>query len=244
MRKTVVATTFSLTLILSCLNVAAQTQSREDIIKEIESKRAEIAVLEKYVLATSDTDRQEFAAFLTQPQTGLIRLLPREKYDRKLMTMNGGGAYYSFVRSTHEYGQGSDIALEQGQLSVGFAGADYGLILNVGDISLDQVTSDHLAARALLEYTPPTKEAAVRAEYQKLWQGIELAGFTFTSRVPAKVSNTYLLRSISHDRSDIVTTFRIVRQDTDGSIILAFKVLKKFTAPKMERTQTASAGNN
>jgi hypothetical protein len=244
MKKTVAVTTFCLTLILSCLNVAAQTQSREDIIKEIEAKRAEIATLEKHVLATSDTDREEFAAFLTQPQTGLIRLLPREKYDRKLMTMNGGGAYYSFVRSTHEYGQGSDIALEQGQLSVGFAGADYGLILNVGDISLDQVTPDHLAARALLEYTPPTREAAVRAEYQKLWQGIELAGFTFTSRVPAKVSNTYLLRSISPDRSDTVTAFRIFRKDTDGSIILAFKVLKKFTAPKMERTQTASAGNN
>lgn len=244
MKKAVAVTTFILALMLSCLNVVSQTQSREDIIKEIEAKRAEIAGLEKFVLATSDADQEEFASFLTQPQTGLIRLLPREKYDRKLMTMNGGGAYYSFIHSTHEYGQGSDISLEQGHLSVGFAGADYGLILNMGDISLDQLTTEHIAAHALLEYTPPTKEAAIRAEYRKLWQGIELGGFIFTSRVPAKVSNTYLLRSISPDRSDIVTAFRVTRQDTDGSIILAFRVLKKFTAPKMERTEMAAGGNN
>jgi hypothetical protein len=245
MKKTIV-TTFSLTLILACLSVAAptlaQAQSRDDVIKEIEAKRAEIAALEKTVLATSDRDREEFAAFLTQPKTELIRLLPREKYDRKLMTMNGGGAYYSFVRSTHEYGQGSDISLEQGQLGVGFAGADYGMLLNLGDISLDQVTPDLPAARALLDYTPPPKEPEVRAEYQKLWQGLELGGFAFKSRLPAKVANTYLLRSISIDRSDIVVAFRVVRKDTDGSIILVSKVLKTFPKPTMERTQTASSG--
>jgi len=240
MKKIIAVTTFSVTLILACLTAFAQTPSREDIIREIEAKRAEIAVLEKHVLAISDIDRQEFAAFLSEPQTGIIRLLPREKYDRKLMTMSGGGAYYSFVRSAHEYGQGSDISLEQGNLSVGFAGADYGMLLNLGDISLDQVTADHPAARALLEYTPPTKEAEVRAEYQKLWKGLELAGSTFKSRLPAKVANTYLLRSISIDRSDIATAFRVVRKDTDGSLILVYKVLKSFPKPTMERKQTAS----
>jgi len=248
MKKTVAVTTFSLTLILACLNVVAQTeaQSRDDVIREIEAKRAELAVLEKKVLAVADSDREEFASFLSQPQTGIIRLLPRETYDgntKRALAIRGGGAYYSFVRSTHEYGQGSDISLEQKSLSVGFAGADYGMFLNVGDVSLDQVNREHLAVRALLEYTPPTKERDVRAEAQRSWQGIELGGFTFKSRVEPKVSNTYLLRSISHDRSDTVTAFRIVRQDTDGSLILVFKVLKKFAAPKMERTQTATLEN-
>ena len=244
MKRMVAVTTFTLTLVIACLSVAAQTKSRDDVIKEIETKRAELAVLEKKVLAVPETDKEEFAAFLTQPQTGVIRLLPREKYDgnaKLALAIRGGGAFYSFVRSTHEYGQGSDIALEQGQLSVGFAGADYGMLLNLGDVSLDQVSNDHGATRALLDYSPPLKESDVRAENQKLWQGIELTGFIFKGRQPAKVSNTYLLRSISHDRSDIVTAFRIVRQDTDGSLILLFKVLKKFPAPKMERTPTIAA---
>lgn len=245
MKKTVAVTTFSLTLILACLSVAAQ--SRDEVIKEIEAKRAELAVLEKKVLAVPDTDREEFAAFLNQPETGMIRLLPRETYDgnaKRGLALNGGGAFYSFVLKTHEYGQGSDIALEQGQLSVGFAGADYGMLLNLGDISIDQVASDHVATRALLDYRPPMKEAEVRAEYRKLWQGIELSGFTFKGRVPANVSNTYLLRSISIDRSDTVVAFRIIRKDTDNSLILVFKVLKSFPKPTMERSQTASLEND
>jgi len=246
MKKIVAVSTFSLTLILACLSAASQTQSRDDVIREIEAKRAELALLEKQVLAVSDADREKFAAFLSQPQAGVIRLLPREMYDgntKRGLAIRGGGAFYSFVLNTHEYGQGSDIKLEQGQLSVGFAGADYGMLLNVGDISLDEVDNDHAAARALLEYTPPTKEAEVRAEDQRVWQGIELKGFNFIGHVPAKVSNTYLLRSISMGRSDIVVAFRVVRQDTDGSIVVVFKVLKKFPAPKMERAQTASPDN-
>ena len=244
MKKTVAVTAFSLTMALACLSVAAQTQtqSRDDVIKQIEAKRAELAELEKKVIAVADADREEFAAFLTQPQTGVIRLLPREKYDgnaKRGLALRGGGAYYSFAHHTHEYGRGSDISLEQGQLSVGFAGADYGLILNLGDVPLDQVIGDHVATRALLDYTPPPKEGDVRGESRKLWQGIELSGFNFKSRVEAKVSNTYLLRSISIDTSDTLIAFRTVRQDTDGSQILVFKVLKKFPAPKAERTQTA-----
>jgi hypothetical protein len=244
MKKLVALTTVSLTFVLACLSVAAQTQtqSRDDVIKQIEAKRAELAVLEKKVLDVADSDRAEFAAFLTQPQTGVIRLLPREIYDgnsKRRLAINGGGAYYSFFLKTHEYGRGSDIALEQNYLSVGFAGADYGLLLNLGDVPLDQVASDHAATRALMDYTPPIKEAEVRAEHYKLWKGIELSGFNFMSRVPAKVSNTYLVRSISIDDSDTLTVFRVTRKDTDGSLILVYKVLKTFPTPKVERTPIA-----
>jgi hypothetical protein len=100
-----------------------------------------------------------------------------------------------------------------------------------------------VATRALLDYAPPVKEADVRAEHRKLWQGIELSGFLFKSRLPATVSNTYLLRSVSIDTSDTLVAFRVVRKDTDGSFILVFKVLKKFPKPTMERTQTASLDN-
>jgi uncharacterized protein (DUF1778 family) len=244
MKKNITVTTFTLTVVLACLSVAAQTQtqSRDDVIREIEAKRAELAVLEKQVLAVADSDREEFAAFLTQPQTGVIRLLPREVYDgnsKRRLAISGGGAYYSFVGKSHEYGHGSDISLEQGFLHVGFAGADYGLLLDLGDVSIDQVATDHVATRALLDYRPPIKEADVRAEFRKLWKGIELSGYNFTSRVTAKVSNTYLLRSISIEESDIAVAFRVVRKDTDGSLILLYKVLKTFPTPKMERSSIA-----
>ncbi len=239
MKKIYLATAFIFTLVLSAFSVSAQTQSRDDVIKQIEAKRAELAVLEQKVLAVADSDREEFAAFLSQPQTGIIRLLPRETYDgnaKRALAIRGGGAYYSFVRKTHEYGYGSDIELAQEQLSAGFAGADYGMLLNLGDVPLEQVANDHAATRALLDYTPPVKEPEVRAVQRKVWQGIELSGITFKDRILAKVSNTYLLRSISVDRSDILVVFRVVRQDTDGSLIIVYRVLKTFPKPTMERT--------
>jgi hypothetical protein len=246
MKKIVNLTTVSLMLVFACLSVAAQTQtqSRDDVIKEIEAKRAELAVLEKKVLDIADSDREEFAAFLNQPQAGVIRLLPRETYDgnsKRRLALAGGGAYYSFVLKTHEYGRGSDIELAQDNFSVGFAGADYGFLLNLGDVPLDQVANDHVATRALMAYTPPVKEAEVRGEHYRLWKGIELSGYNFLSRVPAKVSNTYLLRSISMDDSDVMAVFRVVRKDTDGSLILVYKVVKTFPVPKMERTPIPEA---
>ncbi len=236
MKKTIAVTAFGLTLILASLTAVAQTQSREDLLKELQAKRAEIASLETKFLAPSDADREANAAYLGGADTGIIRLLPREKFDNaQVMTIRGGGAYYSFVLSTHEYGRGSDIELSRGELSVGFAGFDYGLLLNVGDIGLDQVTDEHPAVRALLGYTPAIKEANIRQEQRNMWHGIEVSGFTFKKNLPAKVSNTYLLRSISYEDSDLAAAVRVVRQDTDGSLILVFKILKKFPAPIADR---------
>jgi hypothetical protein len=172
-------------------------------------------------------------------------LLPREKYDsndsyKRALTIKGGGAYYSFVLSTHEYGRGSDIELQQGSLSVGFAGFDHGFLLNLGDVPLQEVTAEDHTVRALFDFKPALKETDIRREQRALWEGVDIGGSIFKSRVQSVVSNTYLLRSVSYDDSDIAVAFRVIREDADGSVILLFKVLKKFPAPKAEPTQTAN----
>jgi hypothetical protein len=64
-------------LVFSAISICAQTQSREDILKEIAAKRAELLRLETAFLSPSEDDRVTYAGFLSQPDTGLIRLLPR-----------------------------------------------------------------------------------------------------------------------------------------------------------------------
>ena len=117
----------------------SQALSRADVKKQIELKRAELQSLEEQFLAPSDTDREAYALLLSQPDTGMIRLLPREKFDSevykqntKTLSIRGGGAYYSFARLTHEYGYGSDLEFDSGYLSVGFAGFGYGMMLGYG----------------------------------------------------------------------------------------------------------------
>jgi hypothetical protein len=215
MKKIYFATGFVIVLLLSALSVFAQTQSRENILKEIEAKRAELATLEKLFLSPSDEDRAAHAEFLNQPDTGLIRLLPREKFDtatykenKKAITIRGGGSYYSFVRLTHEYGQGSDLELAKGSLVTGFTGGHSGSLVNLGEVPLETVSLETNDVKGLVIDVPKKK--------------------TPQSRVPVQLNSTYVLRSIDSGSSDVLVAFKVVRIDSDESAIILWKLLKKF----------------
>src|SRR5687767_5474674 len=131
---------------LLCADARAQAGDRAKAAAEIESLREQIKVRETTLLATSDEDRKAHAEFLAQPDTGLVRLLPREKWDSKLST-RGDGAYYSFTNRVHDYGRGTDIELQQDYLSVGFAGADFGFMVSLGDMPVENVSEESEAVQ-------------------------------------------------------------------------------------------------
>jgi hypothetical protein len=239
MKSITVIAGFLATFLLSSLIGLGQSQSRSDMLKELQAKRAELAVLEKNFLEPGAEDRLRYADFLDQPDTGLIRLLPREKFDtevyknnKQTVAMRGGGAYYSFPRKTHVYGHGSDIELEQGHLKTGFAGADFGMLTDLGDIPLENVGAQTSAVTVFAAYQPPRQEQLARREYQRLAQGAELERLPVKSRVPLTLSSTYLLRSINYLQSDVLVALKVVRIDSDGSAIIAWKLLKSYAKPK------------
>ena len=238
--------TFTATVIvlLTCsINVLAQSESQEDLLTQIEAKRADLAVLENRILSPSGEDKAAFAELLKQENTGLIRLLPREKYDetpnKMTLTVRGGGAYYSFDRLTHAYGYGADIELQQGYLSVGFAGCDYGIISKVGPVSLDELSVAHPSAFFFAAYKAAATEPQARVEQRRFGSGDTIDGVKYSGRVKAEVGMTYVLRSISYDRSDLLVALQVIRQDTDGSLIIAWKLLQKFPKPALARNIAA-----
>ena len=217
-----------------------QTESRADLLKEIETKRADLAKLEKRFLAPSAEDRAAYAEFLSQSDAGLIRLLPREKYDSDVnrnsgMTVRGGGAYYSFSRQTHEYGFAIDIGLAQGYLQTGFGGADYGMLTKLDVVQLEDISTKLPGVAFLADYVAVTEEPQARIEQRRFDTGTVIDGVTYKRRVPVEVGATYALRSISFDTSDVLVAFRVVRQDTDGSLIIAWRMLEKYPTPKLAR---------
>ena len=227
----------------TCSNGFAQSASRADLLRELQAKRADLQQLEKQFLAPSAEDQGAYAEFLSQPDTGLIRLLPRQVYDsetykktNKTLTMRGGGAYYSFTLLTHEYGHGSDIALDSGHLSVGFAGANYGILVNLGDVTLDELTLEDPRVRYMSGYTPPPKEPDARLEARQFGSGVTVDDVRYRNRLPVAVNGTYLLRSIDYSTSDVLVAFKVVRTDSDGSVILAWKLLKKYPVPQLARS--------
>ncbi len=212
----------------------AFAQDRGILEKEIEALRKQLREKEEQFLSVSEEDRAKFADFLKQPDTGIIRLLPREKYFDKTV-IRGGGAYYSFTRLAHEYGSGSDIQFEQGRFSTGFAGANFGFICDIGSTPIEQVTLDHPALHFPITFAAPTTEPEARQHQRLTSAGFNAAGFDYRRNVVAFEGRTYILRSIDFETSDVLVAFRVIREDSDGSMILLWKRLKKFSTPRLER---------
>jgi hypothetical protein len=232
---------FSFTLLLAPC-VVAQEDARAQAAAEIESLRAQIKAKEAVLLSPSEEDRKAHAEFLAQSGTGLVRLLPREKWDGKLST-RGGGAYYSFTRRTHEYGLSSDISLEQNYLGVGFAGADFGFMSNIGDVPLELLSLDAEALRFPSSFKTPTLEADARAVHLSFYEpGRSEGEFVYKARLPLSVGSTYVLRSINYGDSDVLVAFRVIRKDSDGSVVLLWKLFEEFPKPILQRSVAAAGG--
>ncbi len=206
------------------------------------SVKREPRVLTDGLLAPSWEDRYHHQEFLKQSKTGLIRLLPREVYDWQTyrtapvrIETRGGGAYFSFFHRTHEYGFGSDLELDHKKFTVGFAGANYGMIADLGDVPIESISDTDPQFVFMSTYKPRTVEAEARSEFKRFRQGVTIDGFTYRRTTPAKAENTYLVRSIDFSSSDVLVAFRVSRFDSDGSAIIAWKLLKSFATPELKQ---------
>lgn len=225
---------------------AQETQTGKTQFSGKANSSKEVKTSENPYLKISNDDLTAYADFLRQPQTGLIRLLPREKFDsiynkNTPVSLRGGGAYFSFARLTHEYNYGSDLGFEKGDLRVGFAGADYGFLTNLGSVALESVALKTPATEFIENYQTPSEEAKARQEARRFGDDNKINGMVYKSHLPAVVGNTYLLRSINYRSSDVLIAFRIVRQDADGGLLLAWKTLKNFPKPELKTVATSTA---
>ena len=215
---------------------------------------AEDRVVKRGTLAPSKEDRTAFAAFLRMPDTGLIRLIPAGKIKYRLRVgptrIPGGGAYYSFANVTHSWGDGSDITFIADSLSAGSV-RGYGFLTTLGDVPLeDVVLTDGLLAFAA-SYEPATTVIQARAEALRFRQTVIVEGSSYQTSLPVKLNSTYLVRSINYGkpifgrnssspaprgarRTDVLVAFRVVRKDADDSLIIAWKLLKEYSQPKLD----------
>ena len=214
----------------------AQTSDRARLLEDIQSMRSQIIEKERAFLAPAPEDQAKYAEFLQQPNSGLCRLLPREKFEGKLLIL-GAGSNYSFVKLSHDYGHTTEIGYEDGKFNTAFAGADLGLIASLGDVPIDSVDLNHPAADFLAKYRPPELERDAHAESLRINNGIAVGAFLFNQRAAAKIDTTYVMRAITYDDSDVLVALRTIREDSDGSITFLWRVLKQFPKPTLIRTE-------
>lgn len=217
-----------------CTRVPAQTADRARAAAEIESLREQIKAREAVLLAPSDEDRKTYAEFLARPDTGLVRLLPREKWEYKL-SMMGGGAYYSFTLRTNEYGRSTDIGLDQGQFRVGFGGADFGFMTDLGGVPLEEVSAETEAVRFMAGFEAPSLEMEARMAGRQFYPARREGGWSYVRTLAAAPGKTYAVRSVVYGESDVLVAFHVVRKDDDGSVVLLWKILQKYPKPSLQR---------
>ncbi len=204
---------------------ASFAQTRQNAIDEFNALKERGETLEKAILSLTNEDIN----IASTQELKIFRLLPREKYDTNIFKVRGGGSYYSFTKQSHSYNDTPQISLEQNYLGVGFAGADYGFIADLGKLSLDSVEQT-AEAKFLFDYTPPKFEPEIRVEERRSRDYTENE-INFKNRVPVTVGNIYLLRAISFREADTMVAFKIHRQDADGSLIIFWKLLRNFERP-------------
>jgi len=223
-----------LVALLTPIMANAQSSDRSKLLNQIEELRNEIKQKEAQLLGVTDQEKAVYSEFLSQRDTGICRLMPREDFDGKLL-VRGGGAYYSFTRKSNSYDSYPQIGLEHNEFLTSFAGADYGYITDLGDVQIEALTAEYPAVRDLTGFTTPSAEPDARIEQRKSGQGLSVGNHVYKRGAGAAVGHSYVLRSVIYDNSDTLVAVRVVRQDDDGSLILLWRILNRFPSPQLLR---------
>jgi hypothetical protein len=165
---------------------------------------------QKKLLAPAAEDMAACRDFSRQDHTGLIRLLPRGKYEfnvtvsadhpELILPIRGGGAFYSFVEKKHAFGPWSEISLQEGHLVAGFQPQSLALMTRLGDVPLDSLTMQTPAIVYLAQVVPPTERVAARDQSTRNYQGFVVADRFYNSILPAMVNQTYVLRTMIYKK--------------------------------------------
>lgn len=212
-------------LVLS-LTFFGQDVSREQKFQQIKELNVQINKLAQELLQPEQADVRNAES----QGLKVFRLMPRETFSRPITVPQEGGSYYSFTTGSHDYQKIAQIGLEQNNLKVGFAGADYGFLFDLGEISLDSVNDETPMVAFLRSYRPPKNLSDVRKEQSRTYK-YETEQGTLKSYLKAVVGHTYLLRAITFDQADILVALSIIRKDADGSLICFWRKLETFEKP-------------
>jgi hypothetical protein len=109
------------------------------------------------------------------------------------------------------------------------------LLIKAGNGPLDEVTLEHSSARILANYQIGTTEAEARSEHRRIGAGADIGGVDVRSNLPVEVNANYVLRSINYPDSDVLVALKVIRKDEDGSVIILWKLLKRFPKPEVAK---------
>jgi hypothetical protein len=181
-----------------------------------------------------------WSRFASLTNGGLARIAERSRWD-SLLSVDGGGAYWSFTSRSNDYQHDAQIELQQARFSSGFAGRDRGYVLDLGESPLDQITlggpPHGSAARVEEAHTfmrdlEPVPMSAARSDLEISEEDNErAASLGVLQGAPAVVGHSYLVRSVITGRVDVLAAFQVLARD-EMALTIAWKILRQKPASR------------
>lgn len=208
---------------------------------------------ERELLAPAIEDKERFESFLRLPDTGLIKMFPPGR--RRVISVAdlatgrrpGFGSYaslYSFSKGKHGNGLHgyvdprlgwAELRLLNNRFATGFTGESLGVLVALGDVPLETVTPDTFGVTGLTNIMPPTDQFEATSLSRRNRAGFVLEKFRYGSSLPVAEGTTYVLRSTSNKRADVLVGLRVTRVDENGSVTLLWRKLKTYPKPTWKR---------
>lgn len=179
-------------------------------------------------------ESQLYAKFLAQPNTGIARILLAEVHQSQLNTLQNRldptvAERFPFDALTQRrdgFTPQLKLAINQNNFQLVQPGLDYGFIVPIGDVPLENLdasldaTTPAIAPeirQLLFNYQPPQQLAALQTDRRRFMAGktTEIGlGQAVSSQISAGLNQTYLLRSLQFDLPEAILTGRpISRSD-------------------------------
>ena len=215
------------------------------------------------LLAPENQDLQTFSDFLSNKNTGITKLIIDKGCDQGSEIVNstphclkyampGAGASYSFRVKNYQNKSLGDLNFS-GDVFETTGVLKQGILINIGDISLDKINLDTKELKVLAEFIPPDNFKKASAFSAMLEKGIDGGEFVYKNSAPVLENTTYALRSIAYrgevnqvvdgisynelsfdERRDVIVVFRIVRLVPDESVTILWKELSDKKSPKID----------
>lgn len=211
-------------------------------------------------------DFTNFAPFLREKNTGLIKLLPDAGCDKGTSVLvvteaclkydfPGAGSAYSFRLADYRSHQLSDLIFS-GDRFYSNSVWTQGIFVTVGDVPLEQLNLQTPELKYLVDFQPSNEQEKALTFQKQLLNGVKANGFLYTQVVGLEENTTYALRSVAYNgkfyrevkgviydefsfdkRKDILVGFRVIRKESDGGVTVLWKELSRKDSPKLISTK-------
>ncbi len=176
-------------------------------------------------------EAQPYSQFLTLPATGIARLLPDTAYipgagqgQNRLEPTLAEQLPFATLEAQDKPGEFTphlSLRVVDGKFQLAQPGLDYGLIVNLGDVPLEDLgmkparsrTTPAAVVNFLYTYQPPAQLEAVQVDRRQFTAGKipSLPGQTTAlTQVEAALNQTYLVRSLQFQVPEVIASGRLL----------------------------------